>query len=478
MKKGRSMPMFYCRCIDADALLIRAEKQIMSSSSSSNINNNWMQERMNTALELRRRKGTLRRLLLTSASSHHDAIIDFSSNDYLGLAHSIAQKKLVKSKEGELESSSASLGATGSRLLSGDSAVFHTLEQHLAGIHGRPAAVLCNSGYDANLSVVSCLPCDAILYDEYVHNSLHMGMRLWQSNNTSNAHHAQHQSQHHQRRQQCCIPFQHNNVQDLRHKLLQENNSKRQQRIAVLIESVYSMDGDVAPVVEMLDVAQQFGAVVVVDEAHGLGVYGKNGTGVLAQHNCQNHAALLFSIFTFGKAAGCHGAVVCCTSDISKQYLINYAYPLIYSTALPSHSLLVIRCAYGTITGVVGDRLRKHVKKLVEQFQRELQPALSAAAAANYRRAGAVRLLPSTSPIQALMIPGNDACTRFCNDLFLRSNKTIKLYPIKSPTVAIGQERVRIILHAHNTADQVSLLVNLILNTLKNQYQQRHRSKL
>jgi 8-amino-7-oxononanoate synthase len=277
-----------------------------------------------------------------------------------------------------------------------------------------------------------------------------MGMRLWRSN------------YHDREQQRQYIPFRHNSIQDLQQKL-KDLSSKKRRRVTVLIESVYSMDGDVAPVAGMLDVAAQFGAVVAVDEAHGLGVYG-NGAGVLAEHNCHNHPALEFSIFTFGKAAGCHGAVVCCSSEVSKLYLVNYAYPFIYSTALPSHSLITIRCAYETMTGVTGDSLRRHVMKLVDRFRGELVPALS-----KYTGTNKVRLLPSTSPIQALMIPGNVACTRFCKDLFALSNKAIKLYPIKSPTVAAGQERVRIILHAHNTVDQVLLLVGLIVATLQQQ---------
>ena len=142
-----------------------------------------------------------------------------------------------------------------------------------------------------------------------------------------------------------------------------------------------------------------------------------------------------------------------------KDYLVNYGYSLIYSTALPCHSLVTIRCAYETMTGAKGDALREAVFDLVARFRQSLEPSLQEISGAY--------LLPSTSPIQALMISGNEPCTHFCNVLWLKSNRRIRLYPIKSPTVPAGQERIRIILHAHNTAREVEALVHLIQATLK-----------
>jgi 8-amino-7-oxononanoate synthase len=446
-----------------------------------NNDSNWWEARMKAALEGRRQKGTLRKLHASAPATTPDTdtrpdddLIDFSSNDYLGLAHDPDQHAAVESAYEQLVQADATrfvprLGATGSRLLSGDSPTFHALERYIAGLHNRETAFLCNSGYDANLAVVSSLPADVILYDEYAHNSLHMGMRLWYA-----------QDPEHKR----MISFRHNSTEDLQQKLeqLTNNQNKHKADVIVLIESVYSMDGDVAPVRAMLDVAHQFGAQVIVDEAHGLGIYGRinnnysnnnnnnnngsrritggvpGGTGVLAAEQVERHPALACSIHTFGKAAGCHGAVVC-GSTVFRDYLVNYGYPVIYSTALPLHSLAVIRCSYDTMTGSKGDRLRASVFELVCMFRRTLEPFL-----ATCHR---VHLLPSTSPIQALMIPDNTACTEFCNILFVKSNKRIQLFPIKSPTVPKGQERVRIILHSHNTTEQVETLVLLIQSTLR-----------
>ena len=397
----------------------------------------WIEDRMQNSLTKRDHKGTRRRLLHITPQRMLDSTIDFSSNDYLGLAQSEEQQSVVE----RCLKGGASLGATGSRLLSGDSPAFHELEAYLARVHRRPAALLFNSGYDANLSVVSSLACDTIIYDEYIHNSLHMGLRL-RTNRTG-------------------VSFRHNDVDDMR-RVLREQGSDR---VVVLIESVYSMDGDVAPIRAMLHVAHEFGAVVVVDEAHGLGLFGAStgecrGAGVVAQEGLEEHPALLCTISTFGKAAGCHGAVVC-GSTTFKDYLANFAYPFIYSTALPYHSLVTIRCSYEAMTGSLGDELRARVFSLVLLFRRLMESVLKSQADRS------VYLLPSTTPIQALIVPGNERCSKFCETIFRLSQQRIRLFPIKSPTVPSGTERVRIILHAHNTEAQVRELVVFLADGLR-----------
>jgi 8-amino-7-oxononanoate synthase len=192
----------------------------------------------------------------------------------------------------------------------------------------------------------------------------------------------------------------------------------------------------------------------------------------LAQYELENHPALLCSIHTFGKAPGCHGAVVCCRHAHVKDYLVNFAYPFIYSTALPLHAVVTIRASYETFTGRRGDELRACVFDLVKLFHGILSLILPIAPASSGNGDGArdsdkpVCLLPSTSPIQALMIQGNARCADFCQRLYQASKRRILLYPIKSPTVPVGQERVRIILHAHNTHQEVQELCRLIRSTL------------
>jgi 8-amino-7-oxononanoate synthase len=441
--------------------------------------NSWIEHRMQHVLKARSGKGTLRKLpcapLLQDA---HESLpaqpMDFSSNDYLGLARSASQMQLVESTFQNVihqQSDMPVLGTTGSRLLSGDSPYIHHVEATLARIHRRPAALICNSGYDANLSVVSSLPCDTILYDAYIHNSLHMGLRLWLKTNDNE----DDDNQHVHKKQ--AIQFRHNNVQHLQ-ELLQAHAGRQ---IVIVIETVYSMDGDTAPVKDILDVAHRFGAQVVVDEAHGLGVCGRPptksdttalpGTGVVAFLELEDHPALYCAIYTFGKAAGCHGAIIC-GSQLLKDYLINYGYPFIYSTALPLHSLVTLECSYRTMTSAQGDALRRHMVQLVRRFQTRIHAVLTRT------HSSSIRLLANNSPIQALMIPGNDACTRFCQVVYTLSQRRIRLFPIKSPTVPEGLERVRIVLHAHNTEDEVDMLVHCIERTLKELVPLHHHSRL
>lgn len=455
---------------------------------------------MEQRLARRRTAGTLRRLpaapaaaaaAVASASEPplcRSEPIDFASNDYLGLARDVEQQRLVEremsrmlgnrggSNSGRkpIDCPAAVLGATGSRLLTGDAAHYHALEREIAAMHRGAAALLCNSGYDANLSVVSSLPSDVILYDAAAHNSLLLGMRLWQSSRGGATQHAR-----------ICASFQHNSVDDLRRQLAHHSSENLVGRtIAVLVESVYSMDGDVAPLASILDAALEYNAVVVVDEAHGLGVYGHHGMGVLSQTGCERHAALAYAVYTFGKAAGCHGAVIVCPhSRTPKDYLVNYAQPFIYSTALPLHAVVTIQCAYGTLAGGKGRRLRRRLSAAIAEFRRQLPPALAAVPQQQHHHHHypnhTIRLLSSpsarSSPIQALLVPGSAACADFCRRFHRLclckggegGGGNIRLYPIVAPTVAVGRERVRIVLHAHNTPAHVRTLVAGLVATVR-----------
>ena len=414
-------------------------------------------------------------------------MIDFSSNDYLGLAHCPHQLEKVSlefdSFQHQVKQSSLPLlGATGSRLLSGDSILSQTLEQKLAKIHHREAALLFNSGYDANLSILSSIPLphDFIIMDELCHNSLIMGIRMGRggggnlNNNNSSSH---------------VMMFQHNNVIHLKqmlqmaHEKMQKMSSSngKDANIIIVVESVYSMDGDVAPLLDIFQLSEEYNASVVVDEAHGLGVYGKTnphnlllrgehsdnntksddddddnrdneggGTGVLAALGLEHHPNHLCSVYTFGKAAGCHGAVVVASQTVI-DYLINYARPFIYSTALPSHSIITIQCAYDSLMSrSIGEVRRHHVFSLVHLFRQQ---------AIQHN----IQVLDSPSPIQAVIVQSNDICIHVAN--MLRENG-MDVYPIRYPTVKKGEERIRIILHAHNTMEDVMQLMAMLRKAL------------
>jgi 8-amino-7-oxononanoate synthase len=226
-----------------------------------------IEERLLRQLNVRSRQGTLRSLISSQTDENFSTsnLVDFSSNDYLGLARSRQQLKKVQGsyesyledsykKENDFDTDTSKrtsqtpfLGATGSRLLSGNSSYPRELERKLAKIHNRPSALLCNSGYDANLSVLSSIPLeeDIILMDELAHNSLVMGVRMGRV------------------KQEHVRYFRHNDVGHLKQLLMQSREQinelsvsrSREGNIFVVCESVYSMDGDIAPLTEILDCA-------------------------------------------------------------------------------------------------------------------------------------------------------------------------------------------------------------------------------
>lgn len=400
---------------------------------------------------------------------------DFSSNDYLGLAHSLAQHQLVqeKYKYDILNINSTYLGSTGSRLLSGNSRLHLALEQFLAQIHNRPAALICNSGYDANLSLLSSIPLpdDFLLLDELVHNSLVMGVKMSR------------------------IPlsqvkyFRHNDANHLKQILSEVRSKSKLSNILIVVESVYSMDGDIAPIGQILDHAHEFGASVIVDEAHGLGIFGPTnihnlpsdirissagssyeihgsigGTGVINALQLEHHPALLATCYTYGKAAGAHGACIVGSTTLI-DFLINYARPFIYSTSLPPHSLWTIKCSYDTMVGPEGDSLRTRLFKLVDLFRKEICLHLIDDSI----------LLPSISPIQAILLRGNERCIAISNEI---NKQGLKVYPIRSPTVKKGEERIRIIIHAHNTESEINKLVHCIAKCLNDEKSEEVKAKL
>lgn len=392
-------------------------------------------ETIHPPLSRRKQSGSLRRLI----PFHGDDAVDFSSNDYLGLAQSPRQLERVETAYSQC--SPRYLGSTGSRLLTGDSDYATKLEEKLAKWHKRPAALLCNSGYDANLAVMSSLTrgTQRVILDEYCHNSIRMGLLSSKGDNYES--------------------FPHNDLKALE-RLLASERARHPQggTFIVVVESVYSMDGDQAPLDCILNLGLRYNACVIVDEAHALGLFGESGMGLLTQLNLEKHPALLCSIHTFGKAAGCHGAVVCGSTAL-KEYLLNYGRPVVYSTSLPLHSLVAIGCAYDTIASAWGKSLRSTLESRIGFFRHAMLGMLK-------EMNRSVSFLSSASPIHALLLPGNTRCIGFCATVLKESEGRVRLYPIRSPTVPQGKERIRIIIHAHNTESEVSELVGLIRHAL------------
>jgi 8-amino-7-oxononanoate synthase len=343
-------------------------------------------------------------------------LVDFTSNDYLGFAKDFELKRHIAEKLSKLEQNE--YGSTGSRLLSGNSEYAEKLESRLATFHHAETALLFNSGFDANYGLLSTLPykSDTIIYDELVHASIHDGIRNSKAKS---------------------IMFAHNNLAQLR-KVLSAADGKKY----VVIESIYSMNGDIAPLTDIATICQQYDAGLIVDEAHATGVFGEQGRGLVAQHSLESK--ILARVHTFGKAMGAHGAVILC-SQILKDFLINYCRPFIFSTALPVQSLVAVDCAYDLLQR---DSLRmQKLHHIIKLFKSEM------------RRSPGTTLLLSDSPIQSVVYPGNERVKAVARAL---QQQGMDVRPIMSPTVPIGLERIRICLHSFNTEEEVIKLASVI----------------
>jgi 8-amino-7-oxononanoate synthase len=340
--------------------------------------------------------------------------IDFSSNDYLGFSSQGNLLEELKTLEPSIKT-----GSTGSRLISGNSFLFNEIEIEIAQFHHGESALIYNSGYDANLGLLSSVPQkgDLILSDELIHASLIDGIRL------SFATH---------------YKFKHNDINSLKELITRHQSTFKE--IYVVVESVYSMDGDCSPLVELANFCNGINAHLIVDEAHAIGVFGKNGKGLCNDLNIEQ---LCFArIYTYGKAMGCHGASIVGSEEL-KHYLINFSRSFIYTTAMPEHSLLSIKAAYQLLKKTIEvEKLRSHITFFNTLMTKSHQ-----------------NFIASTSAIHCLILKGNND-VQFLEEKLGKRNFFVK--SIKSPTVKQGEERMRLCLHSFNTKDEIDELLSLI----------------
>lgn len=339
--------------------------------------------------KLRKREiaGNLRQLTI------HNEMVDLASNDYLGLARS--------------------KGSTGSRLLTGNSEFAEKLETEIASFHGFEAGLLFNCGYMANLGLISAIADDKdlILYDTHIHASTRSGISL--SHATA-------------------FSFRHNDLNHLERRL---KKRELKQHCYVCVESIYSTNGSVAPLKELVSLVRQYDAHLIVDEAHAVGVYGPNGRGVVAELGLQNKVTAV--VVTFGKALGTMGAAVLGNS-LLKRALINFSEPFIYTTALPYPLLKMIQHSYTIFPQM--DRERQHIESLIQTF-RQLFDTSSCTAIHSIPISG-------TREVKALQ----QCC--HANGIDVRA--------LTSPTVRRGHEQLRVCLHAFNTKEQISQLKEIL----------------
>ncbi len=362
-------------------------------------------------LHRRREDGLLRQLSVTDPS-----LIDFSSNDYLGFA---------KCKDLWEPEPLDKYGSTGSRLLTGNSAVTEETEIMIASFHHAEAGLIYNSGYDANTGLFSCIAGkdDTIIYDENCHASIKDGARLSLAKHYS---------------------FRHNDPEHLESKI-----QRAQGNVFVAVESVYSMDGDSEDLKGLATLTEKYKHVyLIVDEAHATGIFGDRGEGLIQEYGLQDR--FFARVHTFGKALGCQGAIVL-GSNMLRDYLINFSRPFIYTTALPLHNILAIKRAYQLLEGK--DNNIRLLKKCIRYFNKKASVS------------GIPNVKLNDSAIQVIIISGNENAKAAAKHL---QSKGFDIRPVLSPTVPAGTERLRICIHSYNTEAEIDGLVDKLKSVGEN----------
>jgi 8-amino-7-oxononanoate synthase len=368
------------------------------------------------------------------------AVINFCSNDYLGLANHpdvINTYKQAADKYG--------VGSGSAHLVCGHSSAHHALEEELAAFTGRERALLFSTGYMANMGAISALVGrgDTVLEDRLNHASLLDGGLLSGARLKRYAHvdaehlcsllasvnqHSITKSESHP------MPFALRQAQDERH------------RVLIVTDGVFSMDGDIAPVSELARLAKQHDAWLMVDDAHGIGVIGENGGGILEQTGLKQDDVQVL-VGTLGKAFGTFGAFVAGSEELIET-LIHLARPYIYTTALPP----AIAEATRTSLKIVQTETwrREKLRKLTEYF-----------------RAGAGELglpsLASSSPIQPVLIGEPENAVAVSNALFKQG---FLISAIRPPTVPVDSARLRITFSAIHEEQQIDQLLDALAKAL------------
>ena len=341
-------------------------------------------------------------------------MLNMSSNDYLGLA---SNENLRQSFLQQYGDNFPSFTSSSSRLLTGNFPVYTDLEQLIAQRFQRESVLLFNSGYHANLGILPALTTtkSLILADKLVHASMIDGIRL----------------------SQCAFfRYRHNDYEHLKNLL--EKNAGKFDRTFIVTESVFSMDGDVADLKHLVQLKKQFpNTYLYVDEAHAIGVYGKNGLGIAERANVISDIDLL--VGTFGKALASMGAYVVC-DQILKECLINQMRPLIFSTALPPFNVAWTHFIFERLPQL--SKERTHLEHLSAFLRQEVEHR--------------TQIMPSQTCIVPYILGENEATLAKAKEL---QEQGYYCLPIRPPTVPKGTSRIRLSLTADMTMDEVKQFV-------------------
>lgn len=348
-------------------------------------------------------------------------LLDLCSNDYMGLASRASEWK----EEFMARFPNVSMTSSASRLLSIDQDIYQQLEIYLEKLYGRPA-LLYNSGYHANVGTISALSGKDTLWvvDKLVHASIIDGLKLGGSDFKR---------------------FQHNDLSALR-KILYKVSSQYS-RVIIAVESVYSMDGDISPLIEIVELKSQYpNLLIYVDEAHAVGCFGPDGAGICAQKRIIEKTDVL--VGTFGKACASSGAYVICSQEL-KHFLVNTSRSLIFSTAIAPVNAAWSLFMLEKIAGM--DCEREHLAKISEQFSSGLSNITG-------------KEVSSASAIVPLHIGNAFEAVRISR---LLENRGILALPIRRPTVPPGGERIRFSLNANISEQQITDLLRIIEEILR-----------
>ncbi len=376
----------------------------------------------------------LRRRRVTSTPCRASVTVDgrnmlaFCSNDYLGLAdHPALQHAL---QEG---AALYGVGSGASHLISGHSRAHAQLEERLADTQAayieNARALYFSTGYMANLAVLAGLAAadpgqTAIFSESLNHASLIDGTRL----------------------ARCAVQvYPHTDVDALESQLRQSQASTK----IVVTDSVFSMDGVIAPVAELTALCERYDAWLVVDDAHGFGVMGNRGSGILEALNLRS--SNLIYMGTLGKAAGVSGAFIAAHGSVI-EWLLQKARTYIYTTASPpalAHALLT---GLDLVQGEEGMQRRLHLHSLISQFKSAFQATLG-------NQAGGMTLMASATQIQPLLVGENQVALRYAAQLF---EQGIWVPAIRPPTVPAGTARLRMTLSAGHSSEQVAALIQAL----------------
>ena len=370
-------------------------------------------------LEQRQANNALRQLPIAKD------LVDFASNDYIGFAHS--GTIFNQTHQYLLDHNLKINGATGSRLISGNHNLYEVTESFIANYHQSAAALIFNSGYDANVGFFSTVPQrnDVILYDELCHASIRDGIQMSDAKSYKLPHNDA------------------ENLEELLSRFQPTTDNRQPITIYIVTESVFSMDGDCPNIEQLLALTEKYNAYLVIDEAHALGVFGEQGEGLIQSLGLQDK--IFARIMTFGKGLGCHGAAILGSAEL-KSYLVNFARSFIYTTGLSPHAVATILVAYQHLT--TEQAALQLLKSNILFFNQE-----------KLRLGLKPMFIYSKSAIQCAIIPGNDKVKSIATQL---QEKGFDVKPILSPTVPEGQERLRFCLHSYNSEKEITEVLELL----------------